>query len=179
MVEPSGTKQRIQAVARELFAQKGVRDTSLKEIADRLEITKPALYYHFASRDELVRSIVQPIIDGGEAFLRRQEAIGDIEPRVLLEDYFDYCHRHRNEVMLLFSEPNVLAEHEVVETVMAWRTRLMALLFPPKPTLAQAARAVVALGGIHDCTIQFPDVPVDVLRLPTVHAACGALGTSP
>jgi AcrR family transcriptional regulator len=45
----------------------GVQRTSLREIADRLGITKPALYYHFSSREELVRSIVQPILDEEEA----------------------------------------------------------------------------------------------------------------
>ena len=49
---PSETRQRIQDVARELFAEKGVQRTSLQDIADRLGITKPALYYHFGSREE-------------------------------------------------------------------------------------------------------------------------------
>ena len=65
----SDTKERILEAARELFAQKGVQKTSLQEIADKLGITKPALYYHFASREDLVRSIVQPLIDDGEKFL--------------------------------------------------------------------------------------------------------------
>ena len=58
---PSETRQRIQNVARELFTQKGVQRTSLQDIADRLGMTKPALYYHFDSREELVRSILQPL----------------------------------------------------------------------------------------------------------------------
>ncbi|MEV5413003.1 hypothetical protein AB0K60_29730 [Thermopolyspora sp. NPDC052614] len=51
------------------------------------------------------------------------------------------------------------------------------LLFGPEPTLAQATRAVVALGGLSDCTIQFPHVPADELREAAVDAACAALGT--
>jgi AcrR family transcriptional regulator len=43
------TKQRILDVARELFATQGVQKASLREIADRLGISKPALYYHFSS----------------------------------------------------------------------------------------------------------------------------------
>ena len=57
---PSETRQRIQDVASELFSEKGVQRTSLQDIATRLGITKPALYYHFSSREELVRSILQP-----------------------------------------------------------------------------------------------------------------------
>ena len=46
----SDTRERIQDVARELFASQGVQRTSLQDIADKLGLTKPALYYHFTSR---------------------------------------------------------------------------------------------------------------------------------
>jgi AcrR family transcriptional regulator len=173
---PSDTKERIQAVARELFAQKGVQRTSLQEIADRLKITKPALYYHFSSREELVRSIVQPLIDDGEAFLAQQEAKGEVEPRALLEGYFDFHHRHRADIVLVLTELTTLADLGLIDRVLAWRERLAALLFGPEPTLAQATRAVVALGGLQDCTIQFPDTPADELREAAVDAGCAALG---
>lgn len=173
----SDTKQRIQSVARELFARQGVQKTSLQEIADRLGITKPALYYHFSSREELVRSIVQPLIDDGEAFLLQQETLEEVDSRALLEDYFDFHYRHRDEIILVLTELTTLTELGLIEIVLAWRERLAALLFPPEPTLAQATRAVVALGGLQDCTIQFLDVPADELRQAAVDAACAALGT--
>ena len=49
------------------------RRPTLQDIADLLGITKPALYYHFRSREDLVRSILQPLIDEGEAFIAEQE----------------------------------------------------------------------------------------------------------
>jgi len=60
--------------------------------------------------------------------------------------------------------------------VLAWRERLAALLFGSEPTLAQATRAVVALGGLQDCTIQFPDTPAGELREAAVDAGCAVLG---
>lgn len=94
MAKPAvDTRQRIQEVARELFAEKGVVRTSLQDIADRLGITKPALYYHFRSREELIRSILQPLIDEGEAFVAEQErkrAADRASARELLEGYFDF-----------------------------------------------------------------------------------------
>ncbi len=53
-----GTRQRIQAVALELFTEQGYEKTSLREIAERLGVTKAALYYHFKSKDEIVTSLV-------------------------------------------------------------------------------------------------------------------------
>jgi AcrR family transcriptional regulator len=176
---PSDTKQRIQTVARELFARQGVQKTSLQEIADNLGITKPALYYHFSSREELVRSIVQPLIDDGQAFLAQQEALDHVEPRALLEGFFDFHHRHRDDIVLVLTEMPTLADLGLIDTVLTWRERLAALLFSPRPTLAQATRAVVALGGLQDCTLQFPHVPAHKLRKAAVDAACAALGLAP
>src|SRR4051812_17596977 len=95
--------------ARELFATKGVQQTSLQEIADRLGITKPALYYHFASREDLIRSIVTPLLDDGEQFLSRMEQRGDVPPRELIEGFFDFHHRHRKDMLLLLTELTTLA----------------------------------------------------------------------
>ncbi|ASW56516.1 TetR/AcrR family transcriptional regulator [Plantactinospora sp. KBS50] len=179
MRRPSDTKQRILDVARDLFARQGVQRTSLQEIAERLGITKPALYYHFPSREDLVRSIVQPIIDEEEAFLQSLEALDEVEPRALLEGYFDFHYRHRREMVLMLSELTTLADLGLIDHVMAWRERLMKLLFGPDPTLEQATRAVIALGGLQDCTIQFAEIPWQELRGAAVDGACAALGIEP
>lgn len=176
MARPSDTKQRIQLAARELFGQKGVQRTSLQEIAERLGITKPALYYHFSSREDLVRSILQPLLDDAEALIREAEQVGEVEPRELLERFFDFHYEHREDLYLILTELTTLAELGLIDTVLGWRERLTHLLFGPKPTLPQSCAAVLALGGIQDCTIQFPDVPHARLRRAAVDAACAALG---
>lgn len=81
----SDTRERIQEVARELFLQRGVQRTSLQDIANQLGITKPALYYHFPSREDLVRSILVPLIDEGERFVADHEGRGAVDVRELLE----------------------------------------------------------------------------------------------
>ncbi len=55
----SDTRARIQQVALELFAERGYDKTSLREIAERLGVTKAALYYHFKSKEDIVRSLVE------------------------------------------------------------------------------------------------------------------------
>ncbi|MGW7426445.1 TetR/AcrR family transcriptional regulator [Streptomyces sp. NPDC054813] len=61
------TRQRIQDVALELFAEQGYEKTSLREIAERLDVTKAALYYHFKTKEEILVSVfedlTQPIQD--------------------------------------------------------------------------------------------------------------------
>lgn len=179
MARSSDTKQRIQRAARELFLAKGVKQTSLQEIAERLGITKPALYYHFSSREDLVRSIVQPLIEQMDAKIAELEGRDHVEPRTLLEEQFDAYYEHREDVVLLLTETTTIADLGLVEMVSAWRVRLARILFGPDPTLAQSTRAVVAIGGLSDCVVQFADVPRARLRKAAVDAACAALGTQP
>jgi AcrR family transcriptional regulator len=159
-----------------LFLQQGVQRTSLQDIADMLGITKPALYYHFASREDLVRSILVPLIDEGEQFVADQERHDDTDVRELLEGYFDFHYRHREDLVLVLAELTALADLGLIDKVLAWRDRLGKLVFGPNPTLAQSTRAVVAFGGLQDCCLQFPDTPYDSLRSTSVAAALAALG---
>ncbi len=177
MTKPrSDTRQRIQEVARDLFARQGVQRTSLQDIADKLGITKPALYYHFDSREDLVRSIVVPLIDEGEQFVADQENLGHTDARELLEGYFDFHYRHRQDLVLVLAELTMLADLGLIDKVLAWRDRLGKLVFGARPTLAQSTRAVVAFGGLQDCCLQFPDTPYKQLREKSVEAALAALG---
>ena len=173
---PSDTKQRILDVARDLFTTQGVQRTSLQDIADRLGITKPALYYHFPSREDLVRSIIQPLLDDGENFLLAEEARGDTPVRELIEGFFDFNYRHRAPVLMLLAEMPTLADLGLIDRVLGWRRRLTELICGPEPTLEQSARAVLALGGLQDVCMQFPDAPVEELRAAAVAAALAALG---
>lgn len=173
------SRESIQDVARELFAQKGVQRTSLQDIADRLGITKPALYYHFRSRDDLVRSIIAPLIDEGERFVSDHERRPKAEratPRELLEGYFDFHYRHREDLVLIVAELTTVADLGLIDAMLGWRDRLGRLVFGRAPSLAQATRAVIAFGGLQDCVLQFPDTPRDALRKETVEGALAALG---
>lgn len=172
----SDTRERIQDAARELFLRRGVQRTSLQDIANELGITKPALYYHFPSREDLVRSILVPLIDEGERFVAEHEGRRHNDVRELLEGYFDFHYRPRRDLVLLVTELSTLIDLDLIDTVLAWRERLARLVFGKKPTLAQSTRAVVAFGGLQDCCVQFPNAPHEELREKSVAAALDALG---
>ncbi|RXZ79506.1 TetR/AcrR family transcriptional regulator [Paenibacillaceae bacterium] len=48
------TSQQLIEAAFELFAEHGIEKTSLGMIAKKVGMTKPSIYYHFASKEELV-----------------------------------------------------------------------------------------------------------------------------
>ncbi|WP_219471698.1 TetR/AcrR family transcriptional regulator [Nonomuraea rhizosphaerae] len=173
MARPSDTKARIQAVARELFAEQGVKNTSLRQISDRLGITKPALYYHFASRDDLVRSIIEPLLEEMERFVSTREPG---EPRRLLEDYWEVIWRHREITNMIVRELSTLETLDLAERMFEWRRRLIALLLGPDPAPERHIRATVAIGGMSDCTVEYAALPDDVVKTAAVDAAAAALG---
>ena len=176
---PSDTRTRIQDAARELFSQRGVHRTSLQDIANQLGITKPALYYHFGSREDLVRSILQPLIDEGEEFVtahERRRGRDRATARELVEGWYDFHYRHRADLALLVAEMTTLADLGVIDMILGWRERLIKLVFGARPTMEQSTRAVIAFGGLQDCVVQFPDADPDRLRRATVDGAMATLG---
>jgi AcrR family transcriptional regulator len=58
----SDTRARLCELALELFAEQGYEKTSLREIAERLGVTKAALYYYFKSKEDIVRSLVEDYV---------------------------------------------------------------------------------------------------------------------
>ncbi|GAA3298054.1 TetR/AcrR family transcriptional regulator [Dactylosporangium vinaceum] len=172
----SETADRIRAAAMALIAEKGVAQASLREIAERVGITKPALYYHFASREELLRGLVQPLVDDMEELLAAAEAAHEEDPQRLLADYFDVTYRHRAITSMVMTDPSVLAHLNLAAAVDGWRRRLTALMYGPEPTLAQRVRATVAIGGLGDCTILDLDAAPTEVRRATLEAAYATLG---
>lgn len=174
----SDTKAEIRAVALELFGQRGYEKTSLREIAERLGVTKAALYYHFPSKKDLLRALIDPLRDDIEEMLER---IGDTrteDPRALLGDYFDLCVRHGNLMLALLGDLGALNDTGMIESVIAWRRRLDDALVGADPATPAKMGAVIALGGIQDIAVMLPKDEAAAHREQAIHIAFSALECS-
>ncbi|HPC36256.1 MAG TPA: TetR/AcrR family transcriptional regulator [Candidatus Marinimicrobia bacterium] len=63
------TREKILKTAARLFADKGFEATSMREIAESCELTKPALYYYFQDKNTLFTEIINAIADYSVKFL--------------------------------------------------------------------------------------------------------------
>ncbi|MEH1054248.1 helix-turn-helix domain-containing protein [Micromonospora sp. CPCC 206171] len=148
-----GTRERIQAVALELFTEQGYERTSLREIAERLNVTKAALYYHFKSKDEIVNSLVEDRvrrIDELIAWARSQPPTRATR-RALLNRYAD--------MMFASEQPSVMRFFEQNQTVlkslsagMQMRERMLGLadqLCQGDKSPAAQLRAALTLFAVH------------------------------
>lgn len=57
----TGTRSKILEIAYKSFAEKGYGRTSMGAIAEEIGITRPALYYHFSSKEDLLLATYQTI----------------------------------------------------------------------------------------------------------------------
>lgn len=69
--EAPSTRDRILDAALDLFTEKGFDGTSLREIAEQLGVTKAALYYHFASKDDILMALHMRLHEFGREALEQ------------------------------------------------------------------------------------------------------------
>ena len=86
--DAASTRERILDVALDLFTDQGYDGTSLREIAERLGVTKAALYYHFASKEDILMALHMRLHDFGKEAMA---SLGD-EP-VTLERWAEIARR--------------------------------------------------------------------------------------
>jgi AcrR family transcriptional regulator len=100
--EPLSTRERILDVALNLFIEKGFDKTSLREIAEQLGVTKAALYYHFASKEDILMALHLRLHEFG---LDALSQLGDQTPTPerwadLLDKIVDQMLAHRKIFLL-------------------------------------------------------------------------------
>jgi AcrR family transcriptional regulator len=167
-------RQRILEVARELFETKGFAATSLRDIAERLEVSKAALYYHFPRKSQLVHDVLVPMADDIDAWFERAEQ-GDLPVRRLLLDYFDAIYRHRGLIAAIGREPAAMDTADLVARLGSWLQRSQRLFVVADAPIEDRIRATFAIAGLARTTSFFAEDQVDALREVTVDAAMEVL----
>jgi AcrR family transcriptional regulator len=170
------TKSRVQATALELFIKQGFTATSLQQIADRVGVTKAALYYHFPSKADLARSIFLPWKEDLDKFLDEAESNQDRTPRDLIGDAFDVLVRHRGAFTAMMVDGSILKHVDLVSWTTEWAARLQRLFIGPNPTIYEQTRVAVAFGGLNDAIFLLGELPIEEVKPAAIDAVCAAIG---
>ena len=107
------TKERILAIALELFTDQGFERTSLRQIAERLGFSKAAIYYHFASKDDILMTLHLRLHEFGKSALTAVDET-DCSPETwaaLLDQFIDQLLEHR--ALFILHERNRAALEEL------------------------------------------------------------------
>jgi AcrR family transcriptional regulator len=148
------TRDRILDAALDLFSENGYEATSLRQVAERVGITKASLYYHFPSKKEMLRALVERISGGAEGFYQQLVEHGlDIASWSLLVDnlieeviqrraLFVMIDRNRTAFEALSREEDMFGEMNKRQE------QLTSMLSDPAVPLVYRVRFACAIGAV-------------------------------
>ena len=144
------TRERLMAVAVELFNRHSYAGTSLQMIADELGFTKGAIYHHFRTREDLLRALVEPMVEQLTTIVQEAESHRTAHARAehMLRGYAAHLAANRRFAAVLALDQGVL---EVVRGNPDWNRligRQIALLGGVEPGPAGRVKASIVMAGI-------------------------------
>ncbi|MEO3758353.1 TetR family transcriptional regulator KstR2 [Mycobacterium sp. B14F4] len=113
--QPASRRDELLELAAAMFAERGLRATTVRDIADSAGILSGSLYHHFASKEEMVDEVLRGFLDW--LFARYQQIV-DTEPNPLerlkglfMASFEAIEHRHA-QVVIYQDEAKRLAGQE-------------------------------------------------------------------
>ena len=171
------TRSRFQKIALELFTANGYEATSLREIAERVGVTKAALYYHFKTKDDIIGSLVQDRVARLEELVTWAKA----QPRTVatrrgaLLRYSDMLQEHGGHSLMRFFERNQssMTQHRAGVVMREQMTRLLDVLSDKKAPLPEQIRLSLAIFALHSAwfTVRDPQTTDDQRRAAALEVA--------
>ena len=125
------TKQYIIGAARGLFSEYSYLGVSMDDIAKKLNITKAALYYHFAGKAEIYMEVLNDVFD--KLSLSISEAISektvDKKLHKLIRNYLDFGLKEKNLVKSLMLKLSP-ADPQIKNRITQLREQIIGLIQP-------------------------------------------------
>jgi AcrR family transcriptional regulator len=151
------TRDRILDIALELFTEQGFDATSLRQIAERLGVTKAALYYHFESKDDILMALHMRLHEFGRNALTRmgeepvtlelwEELLDEIVDQMLAQRQLFLMHQRNQAVLEKLHREEHDAEHEDIEE--QFRRLLGDTRMPLRDRVRMAASFGVLFSGL-------------------------------
>jgi AcrR family transcriptional regulator len=143
------TRDRIKEAALELFGEQSYGTTTLQDIADRLGLTKAALYYYYKSKDDLLDDVSGPFLQDFERIVAEAEARPRTPPasEALLLALAGHLLGKRQMVMVLCFDRSV-ENHVVKRRTHDLLGRVAELLAGPDPDQERTVRGHAAIGAV-------------------------------
>jgi AcrR family transcriptional regulator len=172
-----GTRERIQDVALELFTEQGYEATSLREIAERLGVTKAALYYHFKTKDDIITSLVERQVAHLAELLdwaREQPRTVDTR-REFVRRYAEMLRQAGHERLIRFFErnPTVMRSHKSGAHMRERMVAILDILSDRADPLPDQIRCSLAIFALHATwfVVRDPGVTEDQRRAASLEVA--------
>lgn len=113
------TKQKILKVAEEYFARDGYQGVSLSFLAEKVGISKPALYHYFTNKEELYAEILLNAVSNLKNEIDRSidhELPLEDRFRLVLTNYINFIFKNKN-ILLLLKQNACLHNEKMLENL--------------------------------------------------------------
>lgn len=142
-----GGRERLLQAATDLFRTHRFAGTSLQMIADRLGVSKAAIYHHFKSRDDIIEALMEPVVvDAETAIARISDLPREEHFRSALDFYAAFTVKHRDIISTVFFDRPALGS--VLSGKVDLLVDQLAVLLAYDNTRAEEARAKMMIYGI-------------------------------
>ncbi|PKQ18660.1 MAG: hypothetical protein CVT68_02255 [Actinobacteria bacterium HGW-Actinobacteria-8] len=152
--EIPATRDRILAVALELFSARGYEGTSIRDIAEQMEMTKAAVFYHFPAKEDLLTAMLGPAMARVGGVLEKHGAVhGAQARRELVTALVDVVAEVGPQVVMMLSDPAASGHVRALTGEAAMSSRVGRALLggeatEPKVAAADRIRAACAVASL-------------------------------
>ncbi|MEU4248795.1 TetR family transcriptional regulator [Amycolatopsis sp. NPDC026612] len=157
------TRARILRAALEEFSARGYHETSVRELAERVGVTKTAVLYHFPGKADIVTALAEPMLADLEAALAKAAAAPDAR-RAAIEGLLGVWLTHRYLIRMNLRDLGLTASAVVFERFRDGMLRANELVAGPDAGFAARVRAAQAIAMLSDPVVLFADAPPAELR---------------
>ena len=178
-IQPAGASRREQilASALELFRKQGYDRTSLREISERLGISKSGLYHHFEAKDDLIASLVGPLLDRIHEIAATPPVQTYDDLRAFLGTYIDTFIENREVLSLLANDVGVRNHSRVSQRLARVNDEIYHHITGLEPDLGASVRATQALIGLQGAIIRYAAADPGLVRDVCLRTALAALSS--
>jgi len=148
------TRELILDVALDLFIDQGYEGTSLRQIAERLGVTKAALYYHFEAKEDILMALHMRLHEFGKSALttmsgdepitldRWAALLDEVVDQVLVQRKLFLMHERNQAALEKLHNEGHDAEHEDIQN------QLRHVLSDPRLPARDRVRMAASMGAL-------------------------------
>lgn len=159
------TRARILRAALDEFVTRGYHATSIRQIAERVGVTKTAVLYHFPGKADILGALAEPMLNDLDAAMDTAQLVDPLEARwAAITGMLEVWLTHRHLLRMSLHDLALAAAGRVFERFRDAMLRANSLVAGRDPDFAGQVRAAQAIAMLGDPVVLFADAPTDALR---------------
>ncbi|WP_040783331.1 TetR family transcriptional regulator [Nocardia pneumoniae] len=175
------SRSRILRIALDLFAERGYHTVSVRELAERVGLTKTAVLYHFPNKSDIVAALVEPLLADCETVIESARGVAGPQARcwAVIEGLMDVWLSHGRLLRMQMQDQALSADNETFARLRTIALSAQELIAGPGADLPARVRAAQVYAALSDPVVIFADRPANELRAAILDGARRLLGSNP